>query len=86
MKKTIARQYEREGVEDKYYDRLHFIENRIDMPDYEEVINPRLEVVFIGRGAPQKRVPLIAAIATRMNDSWDCLANISHTVGDVEGR
>jgi L-malate glycosyltransferase len=67
MKEAIIRQYDEKRVEKKYYDRLHFIENRIDMPEYEETVNPVLEVVFIGRGAPQKRVPLIAAMATKIH-------------------
>ncbi|MDP4150096.1 MAG: glycosyltransferase family 4 protein [Bacteroidota bacterium] len=82
MKEAIIRQYDENRVEPKYYDRLHFIENRIDMPEFEEVSNPKLEVVFIGRGAPQKRVPLIAAIATRMHELG--LPVHFSFVGDVE--
>ena len=41
-----------------------------------------MEVVFIGRGAPQKRVHIIAAIAKKMNEMK---ANIHFSfVGDVE--
>ncbi|HZE85572.1 MAG TPA: glycosyltransferase family 4 protein, partial [Puia sp.] len=68
LKETIAAQYHEEGLDDKYYSRLRFIENKIDIPPYEEIRNEQLEVVYIGRGAPQKRVYLIAAIATRMHE------------------
>ncbi|HMH20590.1 MAG TPA: glycosyltransferase family 4 protein [Puia sp.] len=67
LKETILAQYKTEGVEDKYYERLRFIENKIDIPEYEEIRNEKLEVVYIGRGAPQKRVHLIAAIAAKMH-------------------
>jgi L-malate glycosyltransferase len=82
MKEAIIRQYEGIAVERKFYDRLYFIENRIDMPEYGEVRNASLEVVYIGRGAPQKRVHLIAAIALKMHESG--LPVHFSFVGDVE--
>lgn len=59
----IRDQYAREKVPPSFADRLVFIENKIDIPEYQEVRNDRLEVIYVGRGAPQKRVHLIAAIA-----------------------
>jgi len=82
LKEAIAAQYRDNGLEEKYYERLHFIENRIEIPPYEEVHNPRLEVVFIGRGSPQKRVHLVAAIAAKMEEEG-LPAHFSF-VGDVE--
>jgi L-malate glycosyltransferase len=82
MKEAIIKQYKDNGVEEKYYDRLHFIENRIDMPAFQEIHNAKLEVVFIGRGAHQKRVHLIAAIAAKMHAA-DLPVHFSF-VGDVE--
>jgi L-malate glycosyltransferase len=61
---------------------LLFIENRIDIPEYIEIQNQRLEVVFIGRGAAQKRVHLIAAIAAKMQ-AMELPVHFSF-VGDVE--
>lgn len=66
LKDVIIAQYRDQQLADKYYQRLHFIENKIDIPEYEQVHNPLLEIVYIGRGAPQKRVYLIAAIAAKM--------------------
>jgi glycosyltransferase involved in cell wall biosynthesis len=82
LKETIIEQYRENNVADKFYKRLHFIENKIDIPEYQEVHNPLLEVVFIGRGAPQKRVYLIAAIAAKMHE-LGLPVHISF-VGDVE--
>jgi L-malate glycosyltransferase len=82
MKEAITRQYAENGIEKKFCERVHFIENRIDLPEYAEAHNDRLEVVYIGRGAPQKRVHLIAAIARKMHDSGHPV-HFSF-VGDVE--
>ncbi len=82
MKEAIEQQYRENKIEEKYYERLLFIENRIDIPEYLEIQNPRLEVVFIGRGAPQKRVHLIAAIAAKMQ-AMGLPVHFSF-VGDVE--
>lgn len=82
MKEAIEEQYRENKVEEKFYDRLLFIENRIDFPEYIEIHNQRLEVVFIGRGAPQKRVHLIAAIAAKM-EAMGLPVHFSF-VGDVE--
>jgi L-malate glycosyltransferase len=82
MKEAIEQQYREKKVEGKYYERLLFIENRIDIPEYIEIQNQRLEVVFIGRGAAQKRVHLIAAIAAKMQ-AMELPVHFSF-VGDVE--
>ena len=50
----------------EYYDRLHFIDNKVNIPEEVSRINEKIQVVFIGRGAPQKRVHIIAAIAKKM--------------------
>lgn len=74
--------YQKEGLDPAYAKRLRFAENMINIPPYEAVHNPRLEVVFIGRGAPQKRVPLTAAIAEKLHQLG---APVHFTfVGDVE--
>jgi len=82
LKEAMAAQYRENKVDEKFYERLRFIENKIDIPPYEEVHNPQLEVVFIGRGAPQKRVHLITAIAAKMHQ-MGLPAHFSF-VGDVE--
>ncbi len=82
LKKQVIRQYEENNIDRNLYERLTFIDNAIDIPPYQKVNNERLEVVFIGRGSPQKRVHLIAAIAARMHAANDPV-HFSF-VGDVE--
>jgi len=82
LKENILQQYRENDVPAHLYERLHFIENKIDIPPYQEIHNSRVEIVFIGRGAPQKRVHLIAAIAARMH-ALDMPAHVSF-VGDVD--
>ena len=66
LKENTELLYRRNHLPDLFFKRLHFIENKIDIPEYHEMDNKDLEVVFIGRGAPQKRVDLIVAIARQM--------------------
>lgn len=82
LKREIEKQYQENHLPASYYDRLYFTDNTIDIPPYAKRYNQRLEVVFIGRGAPQKRVHLIAAIAEKLHQ---LNANVHFTfVGDVE--
>ncbi|HRO45092.1 glycosyltransferase family 4 protein [Agriterribacter sp.] len=82
LKKEVEAQYQENHLPGRYYDRLYFIDNAIDIPPYSERYNQRIEVVFIGRGAPQKRVHLAAAIAEKLHRQN---ANVHFTfVGDVE--
>ncbi|MEJ0107139.1 MAG: glycosyltransferase family 4 protein [Bacteroidota bacterium] len=82
LKENVIEQYNENNIDPKLYDRLRFIDNAIDVPPYEEVKNERLEVVFIGRDSPQKRVHLIAAIAKQMHEAND---NVHFSfVGDVD--
>ncbi|SFP93770.1 glycosyltransferase family 4 protein [Parafilimonas terrae] len=74
--------YTNNNLREEYFSRLHFIDNAIDIPPYKKISNKVLSVVYIGRGAPQKRVYLIAAIAKKMHESN---MNIHFSfVGDVE--
>jgi len=82
LKEEVIKQYDENSIEQKFYNRLLFIDNAIDIPAYEEINNEKLEIVFIGRGSPQKRVPLITAIAKRMHEANDPV-HFSF-VGDVE--
>lgn len=82
MKEAMEAQYRDNNLGPEYFRKLRFIENRIDIPEYQEIHNRELEVVFIGRGAPQKRVYLIAAIAAAMHKAG-LPAHFSF-VGDVE--
>lgn len=67
LMKDAEELYKHSGVNASYVKRLRFAENMISIPEYKPVHNEKLEVVFIGRGAPQKRVPLTAAIAEKLH-------------------
>lgn len=82
LKEAVIQQYKENNIETHLYKRLHFIDNAIDIPEYEPVTNERLEVVFIGRGSPQKRVDRTVAIAKKMYEANDPV-HFSF-VGDVE--
>lgn len=66
IKRDVEEQYKKNKIGQKYFDRLLFIDNKIEIPPFKEVNNEALEVVYVGRGAPQKRVHLIAEIAKQL--------------------
>lgn len=68
IKRDAAKQYTENNVPVMYHNRLHFIDNKIDIHPLQESANKTLQVVYVGRGAPQKRVHLIAAIAKKMHE------------------
>lgn len=82
LKEQVIKQYDENKLDDVFYEKLLFIDNAVDIPSVSTTENDTLEVVFIGRGAPQKRVHLIAEIAGRMYGSGDKV-HFSF-VGDVE--
>jgi len=79
---TLKQQYGENKLDQRYYNRLVFIENKVDIPPYQRVENETLQVLYVGRGAPQKRVYLIAAIAQQAN-ALGLPVHFSF-VGDVE--
>lgn len=82
LKETVETQYKENKLPEKYFKKLSFIDNAIDIPEIIQQENEQLQVVFIGRGAPQKRVHLITAMAKILNDQKE---NVHFTfVGDVE--
>ena len=82
LQRNMERQYKENGIPDKYLQRLKFIDNWVDVPDYTWQANPNLEVLFVGRGAPQKRVYLISKIAEKVFEQGK---NIHFTfIGDVK--
>ncbi|MBO9593653.1 MAG: glycosyltransferase family 4 protein [Niabella sp.] len=83
IKRDVERQYAENHLPQKYYDRLLFIDNKIDIPPLQPMNTaPPLQVLFVGRGAPQKRVHLIAAIAKAMHQAEEAV-HFSF-VGDVD--
>ena len=65
--KDVEEQYRQNNLPEHYFTKLHFIDNAIDIPESVPANNEILQVFYIGRGSPQKRVPLIAAIAQAMH-------------------
>jgi glycosyltransferase involved in cell wall biosynthesis len=69
IKRDAEQQYKANNAPAKFFQRLRFIDNKVDIPPLVSAKNPVLEVLFAGRGASQKRVHLIAEIAKRMHAS-----------------
>jgi glycosyltransferase involved in cell wall biosynthesis len=82
IKRDVEKQYKATNISQQYFDRLHFIDNKVDIPAYREESNAELQVLFVGRGAPQKRVYLIDTIARKMKEQKRPV-HFSY-VGDVE--
>jgi glycosyltransferase involved in cell wall biosynthesis len=77
-----AAQYHEEGIPVSLKERLVFIDNKIEIPDEHWEQHEHLQVLFVGRGSPQKRVHLVAAIAEKVKQ---INPGIGFTlVGDVE--
>lgn len=82
LQRDVEKQYTQNGISSSYMQRLCFIENAIDIPPFQITKNEVLQVVFIGRGSPQKRVYLIATIARLLHQKG---AHVHFSfVGDVE--
>ncbi|MEO5650429.1 MAG: glycosyltransferase family 4 protein [Ginsengibacter sp.] len=82
LKRDAEALYQKNNLPQNHYSRLFFIDNMVRLPERSENKNKNLEVVFIGRGAPQKRVHLIAAIAKEL---FEMKSTIHFSfVGDVE--
>jgi len=82
IKRDVELQYEKESLPRRYYDKLVFIDNKVILPSFLEIDNDILQVLYVGRGAPQKRVHLIAEVA-RLFHTEKKLVHFSF-VGDVE--
>lgn len=82
LKEKVEEQYSENNLPPSYFDKLFFIDNAIDIPAYKPTTNKELQVYFIGRGAAQKRIHLIAAIAQKIFAKQ--LPVKFNFVGDVE--
>ncbi|HEY0434568.1 MAG TPA: glycosyltransferase family 4 protein [Chitinophagaceae bacterium] len=82
IRRDVRRLYDKWQLPAEYYERLLFIDNKVDIPPYERTANSQLQVIYVGRGAPQKRVHIIAEIARRLHDAG-VPVQVSF-VGDVE--
>jgi glycosyltransferase involved in cell wall biosynthesis len=82
IKRDVEHIYRRNHLPPSFFDKLVFIDNKVDIPPFDETANDILQVLYVGRGAPQKRVHLVAEIAKRMHQAGDPI-HFSF-VGDVE--
>ncbi len=80
--RDVKQQYRQNHFDPPLYEHLQFIDNSIDIPPEYDTMNEKLEVVFIGRGSPQKRVHLIAEIAKQLHE--EKIPVHFSFVGDVE--
>lgn len=78
----VMEQYQQNNLAETYTKKLHFIDNAVNIPALQSTQNESLEIFFIGRGAAQKRVHLLAAIATELHQRH--LPVHFNFVGDVE--
>lgn len=63
--RDVQKQYLENNISEEYFRRLHFIDNKIDIPPFSKTQNDVFQILFVGRGAPQKRVHLLVNIAKR---------------------
>ena len=82
LKEQVEEQYLNNKLAPLYFKKLFFIDNAIDIPPYEPPANDLLQVYFIGRGAVQKRVHLVAAIAEAIHKK--AMPVKFNFVGDVD--
>ena len=71
IKRDVEELYNRNHLPQSFFNKLLFIDNKVDIPPFKEISNNILEVLYVGRGAPQKRVYLVAEIAKQMHQSGD---------------
>ncbi|MBL0146281.1 MAG: hypothetical protein IPP48_11450 [Chitinophagaceae bacterium] len=62
VKRDVEEQYKKNNIPPQYFSKLLFIDNAINIPYYINTKNNILQIVFVGRGAPQKRVHIIVEI------------------------
>lgn len=66
LKRYIELQYRENKVPANYLNKIIHIDNWVEIPEYKKKKSKNLKVLFVGRGAPQKRVHIISSIAERI--------------------
>ena len=89
LKRDAEELYRQNNLPAEYYSRLYFVDSKVDIPPRSENNNSILQVVFIGRGAPQKRVHLIAAIAKKLHEMkskihFSFAGDVSEVINSIE--
>ena len=82
LKDKIEKQYLENKIPENYFSKLHFIENALEIAEYPNNSNNILQIYFIGRGALQKRVHLVAEIAKNIHQTNKPIK--FNFVGDVD--
>ena len=82
LKEKVEIQYQENNISTPYFSKLKFIENGLNISNYPILANDTMQVYYIGRGAAQKRVHLVAAIAKEIKQRN--IAIQFNFVGDVE--
>lgn len=82
-----AAMYGNGGIPLALRNRLHFIDNKISIPTEHYEQHEHLQVLFVGRGSPQKRVHLVAAIAAevkkmRPNIQFTLVGDVNHLISE----
>lgn len=82
--KDHINQYRRLGIPQKFDQKIHYIQNAIDLPvRAARQFNPALlRLMYVGRNTPEKRVHLAAAIANKARETK--LKICMSFVGDVD--
>ena len=83
LKREMELQYFKNRISKDFLKRIVCIDNWVELPDQIQLSESRgsLKILFVGRGAPQKRVHLISQIAEYFIDNQD---NVEFTfIGDV---
>jgi glycosyltransferase involved in cell wall biosynthesis len=68
LKEQIEKKYKEKNIPASYFSKLQFIENGLEINEHTAIENDVLQVYFIGRGALQKRVHLVAEIAAKIHE------------------
>jgi glycosyltransferase involved in cell wall biosynthesis len=82
LKEQIEKKYKEKNIPTNYFSKLQFIENGLEINEHTTIKNDVLQVYFIGRGALQKRVHLVAEIAAKIHEKN--LQIKFNFVGDVD--
>ena len=80
--RDLKEQYKKNNINPQFYERLFFVDNKIDIKPLRKHKNDKFQILFVGRGAPQKRVHLLVRIALLSNQFQ--LPVHFNFVGDVE--
>jgi glycosyltransferase involved in cell wall biosynthesis len=63
IKKEAEELYKRNNLPEEWYQKMYFIDNKIEIPVIEYTQNKQLKILFVGRAVPQKRIHLLVEIA-----------------------